>query len=286
MRLKSDAIRRLGVIAVLIVFVAFALGPLVHIVLKSFMSTIQTPEGSAGTLTLAWYARAMSDHELKAAVQYSIVIGLVVGCVSAVLGFLGALTWWSPRQRNVLLIAEFICALSPGEAHALGLADVLSVAGLPTSGFLPIVIAHVIWTLPFVTVISMVGTSYISRSLIEAGLELSTRLKVVLRVVVPLVLPSLASAFLVGLLLSFNESSRGYFLAAAQQTIGQFARGKMRSGMDPSAQAIASIDVMLGALTLVAMAVGFYRTRRLNNRAAGAVGRVTSGEPIGAWRQS
>jgi spermidine/putrescine transport system permease protein len=280
MKPSQKLIGRSATIAVVGVFVAFAMGPLVHIVLRSFLPTAQTPPGVTGTLTLNWYAQAINDQELKMAVQYSIMIGLVVGCLSAPLGFVGALTWWSPRQRNILLAAEVICALAPGEAHALGLADVLAVAGLPTSGFFPIVIAHLIWTLPFTTAINMIGMSYISRNLIDAALEFSARFKVILRIVVPLVLPSLVSAFLVALLLSFNESSRGYFLAASQQTIGQFVRGKMRSGMDPSAQAIASIDVMLGALTLLAVAGGFYRTQVLNSRKAAEAPDRVAGESL------
>jgi spermidine/putrescine transport system permease protein len=250
------------VATVIILFLLFALGPLANINFHSF----QPQFGSVKPLTLEWYVRAMGDHELNAAVQYSVLIGLVVGLIGMIFGFLGALTWWSPRQRNILLVAEFVCAFSPGEAHALGLADVLALLRLPTSGFVPIVIAHLIWALPFATIINMIGMSYISRSVIDAASGLSGRFGAVLRIVAPLVFPSLVSSFLVGLLLSFNESSRVYFLSAAQQTIGQFARGKMRSGMDPTAEAMASIDVMFGVVILVLVALGILRTHRANSR--------------------
>jgi ABC-type spermidine/putrescine transport system permease subunit II len=249
-------------VSALTLFLAFIVGPLLNIGMVSFINRAEENGIHRGALTLKWYRTALSDEQLRSATSNSLIIAVVVGCLSATTGFISSLAWWSPRQRTVVLISQFACALLPSEAHALGLSDLLAVVGLPRSGFLPIVLAHLTWTLPFATVINMIGMSYVGQSVVEAGCELSGRVRVIAKIILPLVAPSMVSAFLVGSLLSFNESTRGYFLSSAQRTVGEFARGKMRSGMDPSAQAMATIDVLLALLVTTAVFGCTYLTKR------------------------
>ena len=66
------------------------------------------------------------------------------------------------RMRGLFLLAVLSAVLVPGAIQGLGLSAALKVVGLGPS-WLTLTIGHLLWTLPFAAVVSLIGLSAVTR---------------------------------------------------------------------------------------------------------------------------
>ena len=239
----------------------FLLSPIVVIIGASFNPgslVIFPPTG----FSLKWYPQILMHHDLIYGMEISFIIALVVIPISLLLGlFFGYFVVKTNRKYEVILSTY---SLSPVYIPQI----VFGIAALQfvylvfsSSGFLQLLIAHIIITVPFAIQILVSGLRQIDPQLEEAAFNLGeSRLGVFRRVILPLLKPSIIAAITYIFILSFDNVAVSLFLSTPllQPFPVVFYESIIQSLINPTLAAFSTLLVILGAviLTLILKTVG------------------------------
>ncbi|HTN98557.1 MAG TPA: ABC transporter permease subunit, partial [Nordella sp.] len=119
--------------------------------------------------------------------------------------------------------------------------------GWPTRGFTTITLAHITFSLSYVTVVVQSRLASMDRSVEEAAMDLGSK---PLRVLFDVTLPIIAPAIIAGWLLSFTLSLDDVVITAftngpGSTTLPLYIFSKVRLGVTPDMNALATIIVVL-----------------------------------------
>ncbi|MEJ0097688.1 MAG: ABC transporter permease [Bauldia sp.] len=212
-----------------IVYLVFLYLPVALIPLFSFNDSIQAAFPLKG-FTLGWYAGLAGNETLRDALMTSIGIGLSAAFIATLCGITiayGELAWGSRFHRLLSALAR-MPILIPGVIVGIALLIVVNIVGLGPSR-IAIVLGHVLVALPTTVIIMRGAFQAIPRSIPEVAEDLGATDSVVFRrVMLPLALPSAASAFMLAFLISFDEFIVAFFLAGTQPTLPLYIWNQLR----------------------------------------------------------
>lgn len=247
---------------ILALFLVFMLGPIVLVVVFSFGSNalIGFPMGA---LTFDWYLKLVGDTGFHAAFWTSLIVALPTAILSTLTGTLAAfgLMRVAPSVGRAILAALSLPVLLPPLVVAIAIV-VLFVRGVGIGLGVPVVIlGHILVTQPFVILIVAARLSRFDESTVEAARDLgATRWQAFRRVTIPLIATALVGAALVSAAISLDDFIIASFTIGGGNTISTFVWGKMRTTLDPSINAIATILLLLTVgLSAIALRVSRYR---------------------------
>jgi putrescine transport system permease protein len=131
-------------------------------------------------------------------------------------------------------------------------------------GVWSLVIAHITFAMAYVTVVVQSRLAGFDDSLEEAAMDLGARpAKVFFRVTLPLILPAVVSGWLLAFTLSWDDLVISQFVSGpGSTTLPMVVFSKVRLGVDPSINALATIMVLVVALGVIASAVYMLRQER------------------------
>ena len=241
--------------AVLAAFGVFLLGPLVLVVLFSVNDAAHVGFPMTG-LSGRWYAALWAEPEFWAALRNALAIAGPVAALATVTGTLAA---FASLHRPGLLAVLALPAMVPPLVVAIGLVVLwVRVLGAPLG--LPVVIlGHVLLTQPFVALILSARLARFDRTAIEAARDLgATERQIFLRVTLPQIASAIVGAALIAFALSLDEFVVTLFTIGSGNTLSTFVWGKMRTALDPSINAIATLVLIL---TTASAAVGMWAAR-------------------------
>jgi spermidine/putrescine transport system permease protein len=247
-----------------IVFLAlclvFMLGPIALVILFSFGSNalIGFPMGA---FTLRWYTGLLSDTAFHDAFVNSLVVAFSTAVLSSLTGTLAAfaLLRVAPRLSRAVLSLVALPVLLPPLVVAIAIV-VLFVRGIGVGLGLPVVVlGHVLVTQPFVILILMARLASFDYAAVESARDLgATQWQAFRLVTLPQIGPALVGAALVAAAISLDDFIIASFTIGGGNTVSTFVWGKLRTTLDPSINAIATV---LLALTLGASALALRLTR-------------------------
>ena len=247
---------------ILALFLVFMLGPIVLVVVFSFGSNalIGFPMGA---LTFDWYLKLVGDTGFHAAFWTSLIVALSTAILSTLTGTLAAfgLMRVAPSVGRAILAALSLPVLLPPLVVAIAIV-VLFVRGVGIGLGVPVVIlGHILVTQPFVILIVAARLSRFDESTVEAARDLgATRWQAFRRVTIPLIATALVGAALVSAAISLDDFIIASFTIGGGNTISTFVWGKMRTTLDPSINAIATILLLLTVgLSAIALRVSRYQ---------------------------
>jgi spermidine/putrescine transport system permease protein len=247
---------------ILALFLVFMLGPIVLVVVFSFGSNalIGFPMGA---LSFDWYLKLVGDTGFHAAFWTSLIVALSTAILSTLTGTLAAfgLMRVAPSVGRAILAALSLPVLLPPLVVAIAIV-VLFVRGVGIGLGVPVVIlGHILVTQPFVILIVAARLSRFDESAVEAARDLgATRWQAFRRVTIPLIATALVGAALVSAAISLDDFIIASFTIGGGNTISTFVWGKMRTTLDPSINAIATILLLLTVgLSAIALRVSRYR---------------------------
>jgi len=127
-------------------------------------------------------------------------------------------------------------------------------------GMVTIIIAHVTFTMAYVTVVVQSRLATFDDSLEEAALDLGARpARVFFRITLPLILPAILSGWLLAFTLSWDDVVVSQFVAGpGSNTLPMLIYSKVRLGVNPSVNALATIMVLIVAMGVI-LAAGLMR---------------------------
>ena len=263
--------RGLGLVAVLIAGYLFLYGPIASLVIYSFnASRLVTVWAGFST---RWYGELWNNEQLKGAALLSLVIAALAASLATVIGTFAALTLVRLRRfPGRTLLGGLVTAPLVMPEVITGLSMLLlfvameALIGWPDGrGVATIVIAHVTFTLSFVTVIVRARLTDFDRSFEEAALDLGAKpLVAFVQVTLPLIAPALAAGWLLAFSLSLDDLVITSFVSGpSSTTLPLVVFSSVRLGVSPQVNALATIVI---AVVAIAVAIASWLTLRRGRR--------------------
>jgi putrescine transport system permease protein len=202
-----------------------------------------------------WYAELFNDGPILSAAWASVRIAFLSASAATLLGTLAALALVrGGRFRGRLLFAGMTYAplVMPEVITGLSLL-LLFVAVDVDRGFWTVTAAHTTLTLCFATVIVQARLLGFDISLEEAAIDLGcSPLQAFVRVTVPLILPAVASAWMLAFTLSLDDLVIASFATGpGATTLPIRIYSEVRLGVKPEINALCTVMIAAAALAVV-----------------------------------
>jgi spermidine/putrescine transport system permease protein len=258
-----------------IAYLVFLYLPVALIPLFSFNDSVQAAFPLKG-VTLAWYASLAGNAALTGALENSLMIGLVAASLATLCGVTIAYMDIYGRSRLAGTISAIarLPILIPGVIVGISLLILVNLAGLGPSR-IAIVFGHILVALPTTTVIMRGRFIGIPKTIPEAAEDLGAREAVVFRrIMLPLALPAIGSAFMLAFLTSFDEFIVAFFLAGTQPTLPLYIWSQLRFPKSlPTVMALGT--AILAVSIIIAGCAELLRRRGLGRGASTIKGLAT-----------
>jgi putrescine transport system permease protein len=268
--------RSLFLLSVLVFGFAFLYIPILSVIAYSFNeSRLVTVWGGFST---KWYGVLFNDRQMLSGMWLSlriaavtatgaVIVGTLAGLVLARFGRFRGRTMLAGMVTAPLVMPEVITGISL-LLMFVALADVPFLPVPAERGFLTIVIAHVTLTMSYVTVVVQSRLSSMDESLEEAALDLGARpTKVFLLITLPIVAPAVLSGWLLAFTLSLDDLVIASFTAGpSTNTLPMMIFSKVRLGVTPEINALATIMVSVVALFVVCAGIMMARQEKTRQR--------------------
>jgi spermidine/putrescine transport system permease protein len=201
--------------------------------------------------TTDWYLKLIEDGDLLVAAGNSAIVALLAATCATVVGTLTALALYRYRFRGKTLAEGLVFVLIMAPEIVMGISLLILFVALGIGlGFTTVLLAHVTFCLPFVTVTVLARLNGFDRHLVEAAQDLgASELQTVARVILPMAAPALAAGWLLSFTLSLDDVIITTFVAGPDYELLPLKLYSMvRRGVTPEINALSTV---LFALTLV-----------------------------------
>jgi putrescine transport system permease protein len=256
----------------LVLGLGFLYIPILSMVVFSFNnSRLVTVWDAANSPTLKWYnaqilgAARLSIEIAAATATGAVVLGTLAGLALARFGPFRGRAFLSAMTTAPLVMPEVITGLS----ILLLFVALEQAIGWPDGrGFLTITLAHITFCLAYVTVVVQSRLAGFDDSLEEAALDLGARPATVFwRITLPLILPAIVSGWLLAFTLSWDDVVISQFVAGpSASTLPMVVFSKVRLGVSPDINALASLMVLIVAVCVVCSTLWMRRRERQRQR--------------------
>jgi putrescine transport system permease protein len=258
----------------LVLGLVFLYVPIVSMMVFSFNnSRLVTVWDAVHSPTLKWYKALLGNEQILGAAFLSIRIALISATVAVVLGTLAGMALARfGHFRGRLLLAGMTTAPIVMPEVITGLSLLLlfvalgQLIGWPRgTGAVTITLAHITFCMAYVTVVVQSRLAGFDESLEEAAMDLGARPFTVFgRVTLPLILPAIASGWLLAFTLSWDDLVITQFVAGpGSSTLPMVIFSKVRFGVTPDVNALATIMVLIVATGIALSTVWMrYREKR------------------------
>lgn len=254
---------------------AFLYLPIISVMVYSFNdSRLVTLWGG---FSLRWYRSLLQDGEILTAALLSLEIAVISASVATVMGTLAGLalnrlgrfrgrTLLTGMITSPLVMPEIITGISLLFLF-ISLADWI---GWPTHrGASTITIAHITFSMAYVAVVVRSRLGSLDQSLEEAAMDLGGRpLRVFFDITVPMIAPAMISGWLLAFTLSLDDVVISSFVSGpGATTLPMLIFSKVRLGVTPDINALATVIIVLVSLGVIAAALITRRGERRGGNA-------------------
>lgn len=261
-------------VSALIIGYLFLYVPILLLIIYSFnKSLLVTVWGGFST---QWYGRLFENRQILDAAWLSVKIAALTATGAVILGTLAglALARFGRFKGRALLSGMTTAPLVMPEVIT-GLSLLLlfvameQLLGWPEGrGLTTITIAHMTFTMAYVTVIVQSRLSTLDDSLEEAAMDLGARpAKIFFVITLPIIAPALLSGWLLAFTISLDDLVISSFVSGpGSSTLPMVIFSKVRLGVSPDINALASIMVLLVALGVIVAGVLMSRQEKRRQR--------------------
>ena len=206
--------------------------------------------------TLDWYEKILTTAGLLDAVQTSLLVAIASSTVATVLGTMVGilLSRFEFRGKGLLTGIAIMPLIVPYVVLGVALLILFSALDVPLS-IVTVTIGHAIVALPYTTLIVLARLIGAEPQLEEAAMDLgATYPSTLRRVVIPMAIPAIISAWITAFTVSFDEFAIALFLAGADRTFPIFLFGQLRAANTLPVMIATAVLLMIGTLTLILVA--------------------------------
>jgi len=252
---RKIAFWKLAVHGAIFLYIIFLLFPLLWVVATSFKTTPEIYSGALSILpkqiTFDHYFSVIEGQKLFSSMLNSIIVGVVSTVIVILISVPSAyaMVRFTSKLNNAILSWILVSQIFPVILVMIPLYVLLRALGL-TDSLTGLTLVYVVWSLPFVLWIMHGYVKSIPIELEEAAvLDGATRVQVIFKVIMPLLLPAIGAAALFSFISAWNEFffalvlMKSPSLATLQVELARYTgmEGQARTGSLAAASVIATI---------------------------------------------
>lgn len=272
----------------LVVFFGYLLGPLIIMGITAFNSPGFPRAAPWECLTFEWFEVLANDKRILNGIKNSLIVGAGTVVLSVVLGLAGALmlTQIYPKLRATFYTVVIAPILIPGVVLGISTLvfwDRLNILlGFSSDSFLHngiflTILGQSTFIASYCMLVFLARLQRFDMGLTEAALDLgATNVQAFRKILVPFLMPAIASAAVLAFLASFENYNTTTFTFGKYPTLTIELAQKVRYGINPSISALAFTIVMLTIFAAVVHEVS-QRRKQLALANGAPVGAVTGG---------
>ena len=214
-------------------------------------------------LTLSWYEKLFNTPEVLAAARNSLLVATGSSLAATILGTMVSLLYarFDFRLKNLLVALSVLPLIVPYVVLAVALLLLFSVLHVQRSLW-TVAFAHTVISLPYALLIVSARLAGFDVHLEEAAMDLGADYMTTLRrIVIPMILPAIVSAWLTAFTVSFDEFALALFLAGTKPTFPVYLFSQLRFANRLPIMIALAVLLMIGTLTLVFVAERIQRAK-------------------------
>jgi len=173
-------------------------------------------------LTTKWYGLALHSESIREALWASVRVATLSAAIATLIALMASypLARRHVRGKAVISALMLVPLVVPTVVLAVALLILFQKGFIPIGlGLISVMIGHVVIALPFAVLILLPRIASIDKRLEEAAYDLgASGLQMFRRVMLPLITPSILSAFLISFVFSIDEVVIASFIAGDQPT--------------------------------------------------------------------
>ena len=195
-----------------------------------------------------WYERLFNNDTLIQAAFHSVTIAFFAATLATIVGGLTAIALYRYRFRGKQAVSGmlFIVMMSPDIVMAVSLLALFMVVGI-SLGFWSLLLVHVPFCLPYVTVTIFSRLNGFDARMLEAAKDLGASEVTILRkIILPLALPAVVSGWLLSFTISLDDVVVSSFVSGVSYEILPLRIFSLvKTGVTPEVNALATIMIVL-----------------------------------------
>ena len=250
----------------LFVILAFFYLPIIYVVFFSFNASRSLTNFTG--FSLRWYQKMFKTRSMIESIYYSTIIAVIATAVSTVVGTIVSigLSKSSKLIKQVVTQVNNLPMLNPDIVTAIGLMLLFSTMNVPT-GFGTMLLAHIIFCIPYVMLSVMPKLRQLDDNLAEAALDLGcTPFQALYKVIIPQIKEGIVSGALVAFTMSFDDFVISYFTTGPGiNNISTYVYATTKR-INPSVNALSTLIVIaITVIMILSNVVPLLRERRKNH---------------------
>lgn len=225
--------------------------PIVYVVFFSFndSKSLTTFTG----FSLRWYEKMFESRPMMESVYYSLLVAIIATIISTIVGTIVAIGLSKSNKviQEIVTQVNNLPMLNPDIVTAIGLMLFFSTLNIPT-GFGTLLLAHVIFCIPYVILSIMPKLRQLDGNLLEAALDLGcTPFQALYKVIIPQIKEGIVSGALIAFTMSFDDFVISYFTTGPGiNNISTYVYSSVKR-INPSINALSAIIVLGITIVLI-----------------------------------
>lgn len=217
-------------------------------------------DDGAGGWTLRWYGTLGGNPVLVRAIGTTFAAAAITAAATPALGLLAAMAVRELRAPRLILLLALLPLFIPGVSMGLATALFLRVLGLAPSLW-SIALVHVLWALPFATLIILTAMAGFDPLYLEAAyMAGANRWRAFRDIELPAIRVGILGAATFSAILSFNETVRTQLVQGPYNTLQTYIWSTyLQVGLSPALYALMSLLILA---TVALLTLFLAATRR------------------------
>lgn len=225
--------------------------PLLILMAFSFNASRFTVEWTG--FTLGWFRGLLDRPDILSGLRISLIVGVTSTIIATVLGTMLALALSRHRfrGRGAMESLLYVPLVTPEIVVGISLLVMFAAIGVRL-GLATIVVAHVAFSVSFVTVVVRARLAGMDGHLEEAAMTLGAGpWRAFRRVTLPLIMPGVVAGALLAFTLSFDDYVITSFVAGSgSSTLPVVIYGMVRRNIDPTVNAVSTVVLLVTTLLI------------------------------------
>lgn len=235
----------------MVLLMVFFYAPIVYTVVFSFNSSRSLTHFQG--FSLQWYEKMFGDRTMMESVIYTISVAVISTVVSTVVGTITAIGLSKSKKvlRGIVEQVNELPIMNPDIVTAIGLLMFFSAVHIK-KGFLTLLLAHIMFCIPYVILSIMPKLRTLDPNLADAAMDLgATPWQALVKVIVPQVMPGIISGALMAFTMSFDDFVISYFVTGNGVSNISILVYTMSKRVNPSINALSTLIIGIISLFLI-----------------------------------
>lgn len=228
----------------------FLYAPIIMLIVFSFNESASFSKWTG--FSLKWYHELFKNRTVMPALVNTLTVALISAVVSTVVGTLSAfgIHHLGKKMKSLMLSVNNLPVMNPEIVTGVSLL-LLFVFFNVNLGYSTLLIAHIMFNIPYVILSVLPKLKQLNPNLFEAALDLGANpVKSFFKVILPEIMPGIVSGFLMAITLSIDDFIISYFTAGSTSTLSIIIYTMRGQRQRPVLNALSSL-MFISILTLL-----------------------------------